>query len=309
MNTVKEAIETIDTTKEGIPFEAIEFLYNHESTPEIMKKIIFSLDNAYNDDVYYDPEEDRQWNTPLWYAIVAENHLSEALIDPVIGLYFTTDPDWDYMNEQGLFLIGKLAQKYPDEVAEKVISTLEKHLDSKSKEDYPYLFLFDFLYYIDAERYQNRLLKILAHKNLEYADMFAVHMADLQIKEAIPIIKEKLKHKDIHFITRNEFEYALKKLETGKDKDEEYAKPYAETRGPWKEYYEGFEKIFYDDYVPEPSPLQQASQQLHTPPTQSSKIGRNDKVSVQYENGAIKRDIKFKKVEADLTEGKCRLID
>lgn len=37
------------------------------------------------------------------------------------------------------------------------------------------------------------------------------------------------------------------------------------------------------------------------------KIGRNDKVSVQYPNGKIETNIKFKKVEADLRAGKCQL--
>ena len=84
MNAVNEAIQIIESTKEGIPFEAIEYLYNHESTPEITEKIIFALKNVYNEEVFYDAEDDRYWNTPLWYAIVAENYLSERLIDPVI---------------------------------------------------------------------------------------------------------------------------------------------------------------------------------------------------------------------------------
>ncbi len=38
-------------------------------------------------------------------------------------------------------------------------------------------------------------------------------------------------------------------------------------------------------------------------------IGRNEKISVQYKNGKQVRDIKFKKVEQDLLDGKCEIID
>ena len=38
------------------------------------------------------------------------------------------------------------------------------------------------------------------------------------------------------------------------------------------------------------------------------KIGRNEKVSVEYPDGTIKKDIKFKKVMEDVLAGKCELI-
>ena len=37
--------------------------------------------------------------------------------------------------------------------------------------------------------------------------------------------------------------------------------------------------------------------------------GRNDKVTVQYMDGTIMRDVKFKSVEEDFNLGKCTLID
>ena len=37
--------------------------------------------------------------------------------------------------------------------------------------------------------------------------------------------------------------------------------------------------------------------------------GRNDKVTVQYMDGTIARDVKFKSVEADMVSGKCVLIE
>ena len=45
-------------------------------------------------------------------------------------------------------------------------------------------------------------------------------------------------------------------------------------------------------------------------PTKSLKIaGRNDKVSVQYPDGRVLKDVKFKKVEEDVNSGKCIVIE
>lgn len=47
-----------------------------------------------------------------------------------------------------------------------------------------------------------------------------------------------------------------------------------------------------------------------TAPVKSQKIhGRNDRVSVQYTDGTVKKDVKFKQVEDDIRNNKCVLID
>ena len=47
-----------------------------------------------------------------------------------------------------------------------------------------------------------------------------------------------------------------------------------------------------------------------TAPIKSQKImGRNERVSVQYTNGSVKKDVKFKTVEEDLRKGDCILLD
>lgn len=112
-NSIKEAFLTIDRQKEGIPFEAIRFLYNHLPSRAIRKKIIYALKHAY-DDTYYDAEGDYYLPTPLWYAIIAEKHLSKKLVKQAIKLFTTTNDDWDFLDEQWMCLIGKLAEKYPD---------------------------------------------------------------------------------------------------------------------------------------------------------------------------------------------------
>jgi len=45
-------------------------------------------------------------------------------------------------------------------------------------------------------------------------------------------------------------------------------------------------------------------------PVKSEKVvGRNDRVSVQYQDGSVKKDVKFKTVEADVKSNKCVLLD
>ena len=38
-------------------------------------------------------------------------------------------------------------------------------------------------------------------------------------------------------------------------------------------------------------------------------MNRNDKVSVQYMDGSVRRDIKYKAVEEDIINNKCVLIE
>jgi len=45
-------------------------------------------------------------------------------------------------------------------------------------------------------------------------------------------------------------------------------------------------------------------------PVRSEKVAnRNDRVSVQYRDGSVKRDVKYKTVEADVLSNRCVLID
>ena len=49
---------------------------------------------------------------------------------------------------------------------------------------------------------------------------------------------------------------------------------------------------------------------IKSEPIKSNKIyGRNSKVSVRYENGSVIKDVKYKKVESDLNDEKCVIIN
>src|SRR5690606_9499115 len=42
--------------------------------------------------------------------------------------------------------------------------------------------------------------------------------------------------------------------------------------------------------------------------TMLKQYGRNDRVTVKYSDGRVEKDVKYKKVEKDLMEGKCVII-
>ncbi len=62
--------------------------------------------------------------------------------------------------------------------------------------------------------------------------------------------------------------------------------------------------------APQAQPQGQNRPPVPPRPMQSSKVyGRNDRVSVQYLDGSIKEDVKFKTVEEDIAHNKCVLIE
>lgn len=73
-------------------------------------------------------------------------------------------------------------------------------------------------------------------------------------------------------------------------------------------------KIAKSAIPPKPKPLfnfaspKADNLSLIKPKIQLPKIGRNEKVTVKYKDGTVKKDIKFKKVIKDLEAGKCELV-
>jgi len=92
----KDALEVIDNCSFGVPFTAIEYLQNdisEETTTAILKAL-----NNHSDHQYC-------WadctNAPFFYALAAEGHICEALIDPVIQLYEENTDESDWLYDQG----------------------------------------------------------------------------------------------------------------------------------------------------------------------------------------------------------------
>lgn len=156
------AFEILETQSEGVPFEAIRYLYDQPSTEDIRTKVIFWLENAYNENILksdsnYDP------NTPFWYAIIAENYVEEPLIDPVISLYTVKDDDWDYLNEQGITLILKLCRKLGDTAIVRFLNKIGEQIRAESR--FPYLYLFEVFRFVDPEKYPTEILGLFEKKS------------------------------------------------------------------------------------------------------------------------------------------------
>lgn len=163
IKSVEEAFQVIEETKYRIPFDAIRYLREQPPSPPIKKKILFALVHAY-DGTYYKKEEDYWYAAPLWYMVAAETHLEPDFMDPVIALFTTTDDDWDFISEQGAYLIGELTEKYPERMARKVMHAVDVCVDEGSEG--PYVFLFEAFYYFDREKHDAWFLKTLEKTGL-----------------------------------------------------------------------------------------------------------------------------------------------
>lgn len=272
--TTPKAIEILETQKHGIPFETIEFLQNQSQSSDrekVLEKIIFAINHAY-DDIFYNEQENYYYSTVLWYMIVAENYLCENLIDPVISLFTTSEDDGDFESEQGMFLIGKLAEKYPELTNEKVIKAIDKTLEKENS--LPTIFLFDAFYFVDKEKIKSKILEYLAHENMSFKEMLAHVAAEQQIKEAKPIIKKLIEEETF---SAADYRECLEQLKTGVDKYPGISGPYCKKRENWKEHYKRFEDRFSREAIKknEKEILEDDYKEDFQEPIVEDKIGRN----------------------------------
>lgn len=252
--TIAKAFEILDSNKKGIPFEAIAFLQEQETSPEILDKICYNLSNAYEEDIFYDEETDAALPAPLWYAIVAEGHTHEALIEPVISLFTTEEDAWDFINEQGMFLVGQLCQKLGDVATDKIMAAIITY--SKPKFDLPVLYMYNAIYYVDQAAYHDRI-KALLNINTLYVEALVVTLAHVQYKSLLPALqslydfckfkelKDELEPHQEHI--QYEVAECLQELKTGVCLYPDQAMPYVQTREPWQEHYKGAVSLFEHD--------------------------------------------------------------
>jgi hypothetical protein len=176
------------------------------------------------------------------------------LIDPVIGLYGKDNPyATDWLHDQGQFLIGKLAQKFPDLTAQKVLAAMEK--DAENKSDSLVYYLFDAFEFCDVDPYKDRLIALLKRDDIYWHDLLASTLAHLQIKEALPVLREQVKllepgspgtsnYPDWRLIEITE---AIEQLETGVDLYSDVSAPRCLRRTTtWREEYADAEIYFYE---------------------------------------------------------------
>lgn len=256
ITTKEQAFHALDNNQYGIPFEAIEFLYNHPTDEEIVNKIQATFDNVQNSSAT--GEEADHNNTGLWYAIVAENHLDIVLLDSIINLVTQASAGSDFLDEQVSILIGLIGQKHGSIAVEKTLSAIENTLEDKSKKDNPFLYLFDILFYADIDKHKEVIAKILKHPKNQYATPFAITICYTGFNTFIPQLKKlvQVKNKtpndrlfEADFLLPD-LKSIIKQLESGKLKEPEDAVPYFKQRDSWKKYYQE-QSAFFEEHIPE----------------------------------------------------------
>ena len=244
--TKKEALAVLHSQTTGVPFEALEFLMNLPYDEEIENKIIFHLDNTYDERIAMLNKS--LPNLPLWYAILAEVHSSLKIVPSVINLFTTPDsPDWDLLDEQGLFLVGMLSERYPESI-DIFLDTIEKQVSKKSNA--PYLFLYDCIYFAKDEIHGEKISGLLSNPDTGWKPLLAVHVAETRLmscrdevirlhEEFIPFTQKGTNEN----LIREELQFALELF------DDEAHTPgcYFHQRGDWKAHYKNAEEIFAEE--------------------------------------------------------------
>jgi len=241
--TKKEALANLHSQTTGVPFEALEFLMNLAYDQDIENKITFHLDNAYNERISM---LNRQLpNLPLWYAILAEVHSSAKMVQSVINLFTTSDsPDWDLLDEQGLYLVGMLSERYPQSVTS-FLDAIENQVSKKSNA--PYLFLYDSIYFASDEMHGEQISRLISNPDTGWKPLLAVHVAEthllscrqqvINLHEAFTPFTQKGTNENL---IREELKYALELF----DDQSHTAGCYFHQRGDWKTHYKSAEEIF-----------------------------------------------------------------
>ncbi len=173
------AFEILEKSADAVPYEAIRYLYNQPPTEEIRRKVIFWLENAYNDAVL-ESQADYDPNAPFWFAIIAENYVEESLIDPVIKLFTTARADWDYLNEQGVQLILRLCKKLGDTAIAPFLHEIGEQIQTETK--LPYLYLFESFKFVDPAKYPEEILGLFEKKSY-WLDALLRFLPDMQFSQ------------------------------------------------------------------------------------------------------------------------------
>ncbi len=280
IETVEDALDEIDDPPAGIPFEAISFLRATPTTPELINRITFAIEHAYDTAVI--AAGDFSEVSPLWYTVVAETHLSPEYIEPTIRLVTSTTNDWDFLNEQAQYLISLLAEKYPEQVAAATMKSIDAALQLDLRT--PYLFLFDVFRIVNVKKYVPWLLQTMAHPNNNWKAPFADLILQLQLTEAIPVLEQVVQVLEsseprammIGYSEARQIAECVQYLKnpTSLPKDIVVGPEYKD-RGDWEAHFRRFADRFEED-DDEDDPEIGGNPYASEPYIGSSKIGRND---------------------------------
>ncbi|PSR02003.1 MAG: hypothetical protein BRD50_07815 [Bacteroidetes bacterium SW_11_45_7] len=252
--TTQSAVYILEQCEKGIPYQAIEYLQKDRSA-EARNAIISNLAYCTKHE-YYMLQSDL---APLWFAVAAEGHLCEDLIEPVIGLVTSSFFDWDFLFEQVEWLITALAEKFPDIVVPRVIEVAKDPAVQQS-DNTKIIYLYDALAYADTAKYEEQIIEVLKDPNTIARDMWGHQVSYLQLKSALPVLKDIIEQREQEYQQKKhqarrfefqdlvELEEAREELQTGVIKYPDVMKPAHLSRENWREHYASFEDRFYDLY-------------------------------------------------------------
>jgi hypothetical protein len=264
----EEAFEIINNQEYDIPFEAIEYLYKHPKDEDINKAIVFALENAYNSYVY--GKKENYSHAPLWYAIVAENHLDESLIRPIIDLFTDSgDSDWDYLNEQLAYVLESLCKEIGTPAVDRFIAAIDQcFANPEDSEDSAFIYLFNAINYADHDKHLPKYLKWLENPNTPWLDALLGQFGEsgiYAVKPRLEELKEYYTNDPDSLYKKNyilpEINYSLDVLNGKKER----GKTDYEDREDWKIHYSS-EYLINSFAKPQPK----------KPIVKKKKIGRND---------------------------------
>ncbi|QZE14557.1 SEC-C domain-containing protein [Halosquirtibacter laminarini] len=246
----KSAFEILDSQRYGIPYEAIQFLCEMELNNEIESVIIERIKKAYNEDVILGNSDTQTYHAALWYAIVAEKHLTMELVEWIAKLFSTEAiPDWDMLNEQLLFLVGAACEKYPEAV-DLFLDSIAKAVKLDDPKP-PYMYLYESVFFITTES-QKEKVKELLKCNIDRKSLFSVMLAEKGYDWAKDLIQDLAnKHGENHkqgseaFHTAEEYRYALSLFEKSGRPQCFYL-----MRTDWQTHYKGLEAMFDEQEAP-----------------------------------------------------------
>ncbi len=220
ITSTDEAISIIENEKNAFPVEAVEYLLNEDRDQRIIKKAHYHVSNFNNEKLYYYEKSKYGPYTPLCFLILADKHHDESLIEPCINLYTEPDSDdYDAIYDQGSLLLILLCRNYPDIAIPKIFDAIDKASDTDVEA--PLTYLSTVFFYAHKGKYKKRILQILSKDEFYDYAALAFEAANLQIKEVIPILKNKLdkiKNKKFHEVNQGVYQTmadALLILETG----------------------------------------------------------------------------------------------
>ncbi len=206
ISSIKEAFHILDSKNDSVPADAIEYVHDYPDERDVTEKIVFALENAYNDKIYFDKESNSFLDTPLWYAIAAENHLSKELFEALLRLFSNEiHKEWNLLSEQCAFLIGKISNTFPYWAVPRIFDTI--HDLAKTGSIAPYYWLYGVLYFADFEKFHFRMVEIFEEPFLIYPDIYAAFLAYRQIRAAIPELESRIEKLEKNSLSHEEFKY------------------------------------------------------------------------------------------------------